>query len=117
MVLALSLGLHWAVLQTAAWAGMLVSYSRQASFAEAVAWTFDGQHPCRLCHLVREGRAAEKAPDTLPAMQVKLDPAPLPAAAGIVPLPDAPRRLGGFPPPAALSARTEAPLLPPPRVA
>jgi hypothetical protein len=59
-VLALSLGLHWALLQTVAWTGMLITFSRGASFKEAVAKTFDGKHPCTLCKAIKQGRAAEK---------------------------------------------------------
>lgn len=39
---------------------MIVSYSRNASFVEAVSKTFDGDHPCSLCKLVRQGKASEK---------------------------------------------------------
>jgi len=60
MVLVLSLGLHWAVLQTVAWTGMIVSYSRGASLREAVSKTFDGQHPCCLCKAIQKGRADEQ---------------------------------------------------------
>jgi hypothetical protein len=59
-VLVLSLGLHWALLQTVAWTGMLLTYSRGTSLSEAVTKTFDGQHPCALCKFVENGRAEEK---------------------------------------------------------
>src|SRR5579862_7775337 len=41
MVLSLcaALGLHWAALQSVAWVGMLVSYSRSGSVASAIANT------------------------------------------------------------------------------
>ena len=58
-VLVLILGLHWAALQTIAWSRMVLEYSRTASLSEAIRMTFDGQHPCRLCLAVREGRRAE----------------------------------------------------------
>jgi hypothetical protein len=60
LVLVLSLGLHWAVLQTIAWTGMIVSYSRDASLSEALTKTFDGKHPCCLCKMIQKGRADEK---------------------------------------------------------
>jgi hypothetical protein len=60
LLLVLSLGLHWALLQTVAWTGMLLTYSRDASFHEAVAKTFDGQHPCPLCKVIQTGRAEQK---------------------------------------------------------
>jgi len=60
LLLVLSLGLHWALLQTVAWTGMLVSYSAEGSFQEAVSKTFDGEHPCPLCKAIKKGRAEEK---------------------------------------------------------
>jgi hypothetical protein len=60
LVLVLSLGLHWALLQTVAWTGMLLTYSRGTSLSEAVTRTFDGRHPCALCKFVQKGRAEEK---------------------------------------------------------
>jgi hypothetical protein len=58
--LVVSLGLHWAVLQTVAWTGMIVKNSRNSSFTEAVSKTFDGKHPCKLCKAIQQGRAEEK---------------------------------------------------------
>jgi hypothetical protein len=75
-VLALWLGLHWALLQTLAWTGMIVTYSRQDSFTEAISKTFDGQHPCPLCRAIQKGRAEEKK--QAPAgFVVKLDLGPV----------------------------------------
>ena len=61
MVLSLcaAVGLHWAALQSIAWAGMLLDYSRSGSVASAFEKTFDGQHPCPLCnaiHKAQQGR-------------------------------------------------------------
>lgn len=56
MVLGLmvSIGLHTVVIQSAAWAGMLVSYSlEKGSVAQGVTETFDGAHPCPLCKLAK----------------------------------------------------------------
>ena len=61
LVLVLSLGLHWALLQSVAWVGMMVSYSRDASFTVAVSKTFDGKHPCAMCKMIKKGRADEQA--------------------------------------------------------
>jgi hypothetical protein len=58
LLLVLWLGLHWALLQSVAWMGMLVTYSRETSFTEAVGRTFDGEHPCCLCKAIK---AAEKS--------------------------------------------------------
>jgi hypothetical protein len=65
MVLGLmvSIGLHTVVIQSAAWAGMLVSYSlEKGSVAQAVSETFDGAHPCPLCKLAKttEGTPADE---------------------------------------------------------
>lgn len=65
-VLVLSLGLHWALLQTVAWTGMLIAYSRDGSFKQAVVKTFDGKHPCPLCKAIEKGRADEKRPEKQP---------------------------------------------------
>jgi hypothetical protein len=53
-------GGHWLLLQSVAWSGMIIKYSRDAPLAVAVAKTFDGAHPCSLCHVVKKGRASEK---------------------------------------------------------
>ncbi len=59
--LVFSIGLHWVVLQSAAWAGMLVSYSvREGSFIAGVSQTFDAEHPCALCGAVWAGTQKEK---------------------------------------------------------
>jgi hypothetical protein len=39
---------------------------------EAVAKTFDGAHPCDLCHIVADGKKSEKKSEVLPAV-VKMD--------------------------------------------
>ena len=39
---------------------MLVEYSKRVSLTEAVVQTFDGQHPCGLCHAVQKGKSSEK---------------------------------------------------------
>ncbi|NOS72314.1 MAG: hypothetical protein HOP33_20615 [Verrucomicrobia bacterium] len=66
LALTLSLGLHWALMQTVAWTGMIISYSRDGSFTEAVSKTFDGQHPCCLCKVIQKGRAEEKKQEGQP---------------------------------------------------
>lgn len=58
LALVLSLGLHWTVLQSAAWVGMIVSYSQDGSLGEALTKTFDGEHPCELCLMIDRGTSA-----------------------------------------------------------
>lgn len=60
LLLVLTLGLHWALLQTVAWTGMIIAYSQDNSLREAVSMTFDGQHPCCMCKAIKQGRATEK---------------------------------------------------------
>jgi hypothetical protein len=70
--LCLSLGFHWIALQSVAWTTMLVANARHAPLSEAVAKTFDGAHPCELCHAVADGKKSEKKSEVLPAV-VKMD--------------------------------------------
>lgn len=55
------LGLQWSILQSAAWVGMIIRYSQDSTLSEAIIKTFDGQHPCRLCKLIEQGKRSEKA--------------------------------------------------------
>ena len=67
LVLALifSIGLHWTLLQPVAWLGMVVNFSQGSTLSEALSKTFDGQHPCKLCKLVSEGKKAERKQNVL----------------------------------------------------
>jgi len=60
IALSLSIGAHWAALQSVAWASMLIEYSQHASVAKAITQTFDGQHPCTLCKQILAGQRAPK---------------------------------------------------------
>ncbi len=51
---------------------MLLENARHASLNEAVAKTFDGNHPCDLCHAVASGQKSEKKSEILPTVG-KLD--------------------------------------------
>lgn len=72
LTLAMALGAHWLMLQSAAWVGMIVNYSQSAPLTEAISMTFDGEHPCKLCLAVKEGRNSEKK-QSLVKSEVKLD--------------------------------------------
>lgn len=77
--LIVSMGGHFALLQTIAWGNMLVTYSNEATFSEAVAKTFDGDHPCELCHVVKQSKNEEKQKQVLKS-DMKLEialPAPI----------------------------------------
>jgi hypothetical protein len=64
LTLTLSLGLHWTFLQSVAWVGMVVTYSRDSSISQAIDKTFDGKHPCKLCQAVQDGKKSERKQDT-----------------------------------------------------
>lgn len=107
----MTLGFHWAVLQSVAWVGMLVDYSCQGSLQQAVTKTFDGKHPCPLCKLVQAGKNS----DSKPASQQSVTKYDLFAERA---------RTFHFPPKAEapslcllfMPQRVESPALPPPRV-
>jgi hypothetical protein len=49
------------VLQSVAWASMVISYSQDSSsLAQVFAKIFDGKHPCKLCKLVAEGKKTDR---------------------------------------------------------
>lgn len=60
LVLGVSLGGRWALLQTAAWARMIVVYAQRDSLCTALKKTFDGRHPCALCLHIRHGQQEEQ---------------------------------------------------------
>jgi hypothetical protein len=63
LALCCAIGLHWVTLQSLAWTTMLIEYTKSASLCQAISQTFDGAHPCLLCHIVNKGKASEKKPD------------------------------------------------------
>ena len=63
-----AVGGHWAILQSVAWAQMLVRYSHGTTLERGFTKTFSGKHPCKLCQLVKEGRKTERKQE-----MVKLD--------------------------------------------
>ena len=64
--LCVSIGAHWIVLQTVAWGTMIVRYSQQVSLTQAVAQTFDGDHPCNLCKGITRAQHSQKKSDAQP---------------------------------------------------
>ncbi len=72
LALCLSLGFHWLALQSVAWTTMLLSNACHVSLREAVAKTFDGAHPCNLCHAVADGKKSENKSEVVPTI-VKMD--------------------------------------------
>ncbi|MFM7606103.1 MAG: hypothetical protein ACKO8Z_13025 [Prosthecobacter sp.] len=115
LLVCLSLGMHWAVLQGVAWSGMFLSNLNQGSVTEAVGKTFDGEHPCPLCLAVKEGQKKEKDDSKpLTAKSVKKFEAVLVAEKRLV-APAA--QIRSFPwLVSSLEGRSERPSMPPPRV-
>lgn len=68
-----SVGGHYVLLQTMAWGNMLLAYSQNASFSEAARKTFDGEHPCGMCKLVKESREKEDQRKPHAKAEAKLD--------------------------------------------
>ena len=73
LALAISLGGHWAMLQSVAWMGMLISYSQEAPITEAITKTFDGKNPCGLCKEIQQRRGEESKQQPNSAKPCKLD--------------------------------------------
>ena len=104
-------GGHWAILQTAAWARMVVKYSKTDGVEAGIAKTFDGKHLCSLCLSIAKNKE-EEGKQTTNVNQVKLDLAceifcwalTPPSAVGEL---DVPRHL--------LTGSTHRPSVPPPR--
>jgi hypothetical protein len=67
-----AIGGHWAILQSVAWVGMVVSYSQNSTLQEALVKTFDGKHPCRVCKVVAKEKQAEQK-QVLLKVETKLD--------------------------------------------
>lgn len=53
-------GGHWVALQSVAWVRMTIDYAQSTTLTKALEKTFDGEHPCDLCHKVKEGRSEEQ---------------------------------------------------------
>jgi hypothetical protein len=63
LALCLLVGLQWLALQSVAWTTMLINNAKCAPLRTAIAHTFDGAHPCSLCHVVNQGKNSEKKSD------------------------------------------------------
>jgi hypothetical protein len=115
LLLCLSLGMHWAVLQGVAWTGMFLANLNQGTVTEAVEKTFDGEHPCPLCLAVKEGQKKEKDDSKpLTAKSVKKFEAVLVTETRLI-APSA--QIRSFPwLVSRFEGRSERPSMPPPRV-
>lgn len=113
-VLIMTVGLHWAFLQSLAWATMFVRYSQQSTVKIALIQTFDGKHPCALCEFVANG-ATENKKSKEKKLEVKKFELLIEPSAAYQFRPRQPVLLGSFP--AAHLGRQEEPPTPPPRIA
>lgn len=111
--LVLSIGGHWAFLQSVAWVEMAVNYSKDGSFSQALQKTFDGHHLCKLCKMIRAAKKADSSKDLKINLKKSFD---LMAGTGTVFVFESPS-IVPQPPVMRLSQRTEAPLLRPPLLA
>lgn len=112
ILLILSIGGHWALLQGVAWVSMVIDYSKAAPVLVAVSKTFDGKHPCKLCKLVKKGKASDSKREAI-KVKTKIDFwMPLREA-------DAPTldvvSSAFFAPASAFHSRSDSPPVPPPR--
>ena len=67
-------GGQWLMLQSVAWVNMARAYSQETTLSKALAETFDGNHPCRLCRFIQKEKAAENTPTkmTVPSFKTPL---------------------------------------------
>jgi hypothetical protein len=72
LLLIVSIGGHWALLQSVAWVSMVVNFSKEAPLEVAVSKTFDGKHLCNLCKFVKKGKESEQTRDAV-KVKTKLD--------------------------------------------
>ena len=93
----------------------VIRFSQDTTLADALRKTFDGEHPCKVCQLVKAGKQAEKKQDSVTRkVETRLES----CLANRFILPDAPARTRVLPAGAAfLRLRSEPPLTPPPRLA
>lgn len=53
-------GGHYGVLQVLAWGKMMVDYSAENGLVEGTKQTFDGNHPCELCHSIADAKKEKR---------------------------------------------------------
>ena len=110
----------YALVQTYAWAGMLVSYSKEDGLLKGAQETFSGEKPCALCCKIAEAKKSDGKSKEMPVSPtVKLLKEMLPSSpVGLSPprFTDAPKVMfAGMSLPVETSAC--APPVPPPRCA
>lgn len=93
---------------------MVVRYSQRCSITQAVAQTFDGEHPCDLCKHIQQSKESDQPQREAPSISKKIDLRLMCAARMIFP----PAKFDFQPVrDAVASTRAEPPPVPPPRLA
>lgn len=65
-------GGHWFVFQSVAWMNMIIEHSQEESWQVAISKTFDGRHPCPMCHAIERGRQQEQQENkSLPGLRLE----------------------------------------------
>jgi hypothetical protein len=89
MILAIvsSLGGHWFALQSVAWVRMFADYSQRETVKVAIEKTFDGEHPCQLCHEIQKARteSTDQNPQYPDYAQERFEPFLRPTFLGLSP--------------------------------
>ena len=103
-------GGHWAVLQSVAWTGMILEYSKNSTLGAAITKTFGGEAPCKMCKAIESGKEkesrlpvtvkAEKKHDTFLARTTSAAPLPPENPFSYAPLSDESAALRSTSPPA-----------------
>ena len=106
LALVAMLGAHWALLQTMAWTTMLADNLQSSSLHQALAKTFDGEHPCPICLAIAAGKKSEQKNEfTVKMQKMEFPPAEEnmvlvpPAQFELLPLTDAFADLSSLAPP------------------
>jgi hypothetical protein len=72
VTLMVSIGAHWGVLQVVAWAQMIKSYTAEKGLVQGIEETFNGEHPCKMCHKIAESKKHTDEQTPLPQERIDL---------------------------------------------
>lgn len=72
LALLASLGGHWGILQSIAWANMFVDFSSETTVGAALKKTFDSENACDMCKLVKKGKRQDEERQSVLKIDQKL---------------------------------------------